>query len=285
MLTIGEILENLTRQLQTLYEEPEARTMAEWVLQHALKAGRFELLQRRKDPAPDGLQAQVQQYQERLLQHEPLQYVLGEASFYGRDFNVTPAVLIPRPETEELVQKVIKTYQRQSQVRLLDIGTGSGCIPITLAAELPQAQVWGLDVSPEALAVAKSNAEKLGQKVEWLLQDILQEIPSIEPRSLDAVISNPPYVLEEEKALMRQNVLNFEPSLALFVPNEDPLLFYRRIAVVAQQLLKKGGKLFFEINEKFAQETKDMLQQMGYQNVRVFQDLRGKDRMLEAAWG
>ncbi|WP_207433870.1 peptide chain release factor N(5)-glutamine methyltransferase [Sabulibacter ruber] len=285
MLTIGEILENLTRQLQTLYEEPEARTMAEWVLQHALRVGRFELLQRRKDPAPDGLQAQVQQYQERLLQHEPLQYVLSEASFYGRDFTVTPAVLIPRPETEELVQKVIKTYQRQPQVRLLDIGTGSGCIPITLAAELPQAQAWGLDVSPEALAVAKSNAEKLGQKVEWLLQDILQEIPAIEPHSLDAVISNPPYVLEEEKALMRQNVLNFEPSLALFVPNEDPLLFYRRIAVVAQRLLKKGGKLFFEINEKFAQETKEMLHQMNYQNVQIFQDLRGKDRMLEAAWG
>ncbi|MBC3539661.1 peptide chain release factor N(5)-glutamine methyltransferase [Rufibacter sediminis] len=284
MRSLEETLEELARQLETLYEAPEARAMAEWTLQHALGIGRFELLQRRREEASDALQRQVQAYLERLLRQEPLQYVLGEASFYGREFLVNPAVLIPRPETEELVQRVIKTYQHQPAVKLLDIGTGSGCIPVTLAAELPTAQVWGLDVSAEALAVAKQNAERLGKQVTWLQQDILSEVPHIESQSLDAVISNPPYVLEEEKALMRQNVLGFEPHLALFVPNEDPLLFYRRIALVAQQLLKKGGRLFFEINERFAQETIDMLAQMGYQEARVLKDLRGKDRVAEAVW-
>ncbi|KAA3440251.1 peptide chain release factor N(5)-glutamine methyltransferase [Rufibacter hautae] len=284
MQTLEAILEHLAHQLETLYEAPEARTMAEWTLQHALGVGRFELLRRRKEEAPEEVQKQVQGYLERLLRHEPLQYVLGEASFYGREFMVTPAVLIPRPETEELVQRVIKTYQHHSEVKLLDIGTGSGCIPITLAAELPRAQVWGLDVSSAALKVSKANAEKLVQSVTWLQQDILVEMPALAPNSLDAVISNPPYVLEEEKEQMRQNVLAFEPHLALFVPNEDPLLFYRRIAVVAQQLLKKGGKLFFEINERFAEETVEMLREMGYQEIRVYKDLRGKDRVSGAVW-
>ncbi|MFB9861862.1 peptide chain release factor N(5)-glutamine methyltransferase [Rufibacter immobilis] len=284
MLTIEEILEYLARELQAVYEEPEARTMAEWVLQHVLKVNRFELLSRRRENAPDGLQAAVQQYQARLLREEPVQYVLREAHFYGREFIVSPAVLIPRPETEELVQKVIKIYQNQSGVKLLDIGTGSGCIPITLAAELPGAQVWGLDVSAEALAVAKTNAAKLGQTINWLQQDILQEIPAVEPQSLDAVISNPPYVLEAERELMRPNVLQYEPALALFVPNEDPLLFYRRIAQVAQQLLKAGGRLFFEINEQFASQTQSMLARMEYKGIKTYQDLRGKDRMVEAIW-
>ncbi|WP_210462885.1 peptide chain release factor N(5)-glutamine methyltransferase [Rufibacter roseolus] len=284
MQTLEAILEHLAHQLETLYEAPEARTMAEWTLQHVLGAGRFELLRRRKEEAPEEVQKQVHGYLERLLRHEPLQYVLGEASFYGREFKVTPSVLIPRPETEELVQRVIRTYQHKAGVKLLDIGTGSGCIPITLAAELQNAQVWGLDVSSEALKVARVNAQELGQSVTWLQQDILQEVPALELQSLDAVISNPPYVLEEEKGQMRQNVLAFEPHMALFVPNEDPLLFYRRIAVVAQQLLKKGGKLYFEINERFAEETLEMLKEMGYQEIRVCKDLRGKDRVSEAVW-
>ncbi|GAB2527582.1 peptide chain release factor N(5)-glutamine methyltransferase [Rufibacter soli] len=284
MPTIEETLKSLTRQLGALYEEPEARTIAEWVLQHFLQTGRMGLLQRRQEPLPVGLSAQVQQCLERLLWQEPLQYVLGEASFYGRDFNVTPAVLIPRPETEELVQRIINVYKRHSEVKLLDIGTGSGCIPITLAAELPSSQVWGLDVSEEALAVARANAVALQHQVTWLHQDILQEVPALAPQSLDAVISNPPYVLEEEKGLMRENVLAFEPHLALFVPNTDPLLFYRRIGQVAQGLLKPGGRLFFEINERYAPQTIALLQELGYQEINVYQDLRGKDRMAEAVW-
>jgi release factor glutamine methyltransferase len=284
MPTIEETLKSLTRQLEALYEEPEARTMAEWVLQHFLQTGRMGLLQRRQEPLPVGLSEQVQQCLERLLRQEPLQYVLGEASFYGRDFKVTPAVLIPRPETEELVQRIITAYKRHSGVKLLDIGTGSGCIPTTLAAELPSSQVWGLDVSEEALAVARANAAALQQQVTWLHQDILQEVPALAPQSLDAVVSNPPYVLEEEKGLMRENVLAFEPHLALFVPNKDPLLFYRRIAKVAQGLLKSSGRLFFEINERYAPQTMALLQELGYQDINVYQDLRGKDRMVEAVW-
>lgn len=284
MATIEETLRHLCQELETVYEQPEAQTMAEWVLQHLLAENRFGLLQRRKEILSKTLATQAHAFLIRLLAKEPLQYVLGEAHFYGRDFLVTPAVLIPRPETEELVQRVLRTFQSQAPVKILDIGTGSGCIPITLAAELSQAQVWGLDVSEEALAVAKANADKLKQQVTWLHQNILTEVPAIAPKSLDAVISNPPYVLEEEKELMRENVLDFEPHLALFVPNDDPLLFYRRIARVAQELLRPESRLFFEINERYATHTVTMLQEMGYQQVQVFQDLRGKDRMTEVVW-
>ncbi|WP_345166434.1 peptide chain release factor N(5)-glutamine methyltransferase [Nibribacter koreensis] len=281
-MTIQELLQQLTAQLETAHDTNEARTIAEWVLQHELKCSRFELLQQRFSEAPVPLQEQVEKILPRLLQQEPVQYVLGEASFYGREFQVSPAVLIPRPETEELVQMVIQAHKHTPGMKLLDIGTGSGCIPITLSLELPTAQVWGLDVSPDALAIAQLNGQQLGSSVQWLHQDILQEIPALEPHSLDAVISNPPYVLEEEKELMRENVLAFEPHLALFVPNHDPLLFYRRIAQVAKGLLKPQGKLYFEINERYAQETAAMLQEQGYQKIEVRKDLRGKDRFVAA---
>lgn len=284
MQTVEEILKSLTHTLEVLYEKPEARTIAEWVMQHLLQIERFDLLQRRQEMVATELQAQVQAFTDRLLQQEPIQYILGEAHFYGRTFHVTPAVLIPRPETEELVQRVIKTYLRQPQVQLLDIGTGSGCISITLAAELPTAQVWGLDVSTEALAIANANAKALRQNISWLEQDILKEFPHLPKNSLDAVISNPPYVVEGEKEQMRQNVLAFEPHLALFVSGEDPLLFYKRIATVAQDLLKPGGKLFFEINERYGQETVQLLQEMSYEQVHSIKDLREKDRIIEAIW-
>ncbi|MFC6996728.1 peptide chain release factor N(5)-glutamine methyltransferase [Rufibacter roseus] len=282
--TIGNLLESVSLRLEALYEQPEARTMAEWLLQHELGKGRMGLFEVRSNIASEGLVTKVDTFVERLLQHEPLQYVIGEASFYGRDFIVSPAVLIPRPETEELVQLIIKTYQSQPGVAILDIGTGSGCIPVTLAAELPLSTVIGLDVSADALTIARQNANKSGQKVEWLCQDILKEIPAVAPSSLDVIVSNPPYVLEQEKELMRQNVLNFEPHLALFVPDTDPLLFYRRIAEIAPQLLKNGGRLFFEINERYAASTADILLSRGFCQVEVIKDLYGKERILQAVW-
>ncbi|WP_082780446.1 peptide chain release factor N(5)-glutamine methyltransferase [Rufibacter sp. DG15C] len=283
-MILQQLLQSLTTHLETVYEAHEARTIAEWVLQHELKCSRFELLQHRFSEASIELQEQVNGYLPRLLQQEPVQYVLGEASFYGREFQVSPAVLIPRPETEELVQMVIQAYKLNPEARLLDIGTGSGCIPITLSLELPTAQVWGLDVSPEALGIAQQNGHQLEASVQWLQQDILQEIPALDSHSLDAIISNPPYVLEDEKELMRENVLAFEPHLALFVPNHDPLLFYRRIAKVAQLLLKPQGKLFFEINERYAKETATMLEGLGYQEIKSGKDLRGKDRFVTASY-
>lgn len=282
--TIGQFLDTITSQLTAFYEQPEARTMAEWLLQHGLGTDRMGLLQVRNELAPEALIAKAQAAIKRLLQHEPLQYVLGEASFYGREFIVSPEVLIPRPETEELVHLIIKTYEHQPGVKILDIGTGSGCIPITLAAELPNANVWALDVSAGALSIAGRNAEKLKVNVSWLHQDILLETPAVPSHSLDAVVSNPPYVLEGEKGLMRRNVLDFEPHLALFVPDHDPLLFYRRIAGIAPGLLKNGGKLFFEVNERYAAETEAMLLGKGYQNVAIVTDLAGKERMVVAKW-
>ncbi|QHL88317.1 peptide chain release factor N(5)-glutamine methyltransferase [Nibribacter ruber] len=283
-MTIQNLLQTLTAQLETVYDANEARTITEWVLQHELKCSRFELLQQRLSEASAKLQDQVDGFLPRLLAQEPVQYVLGEASFYGREFLVSPAVLIPRSETEELVQMVIQEYKRHAEVKLLDIGTGSGCIPITLSLELPHAIVWGLDVSTEALTIARQNGLELAARVQWLHQDILQEVPAIAPASLDAVVSNPPYVLEEEKGLMRDNVLSFEPHLALFVPDHDPLLFYRRIADLALNQLKPQGKLFFEINERYAQETAAMLREWGYKMIEIKKDLRGKDRFVTASF-
>lgn len=217
---------------------------------------------------------------ERVSKQEPIQYILGEAWFYGRKFGVNPSVLIPRPETEELVYW-IRTNHRVPQLKLLDIGTGSGCIPITLALEMKLGEVMGLDISQEALAIAQKNAHDLRAPVEFLQTDILtEEIPL---RNWDIIVSNPPYIRDLEKEQMQANVLDHEPHLALFVSNADPLLFYRTIGLKAKKSLKQGGWLYFEINEAFGQATMDLLAEQGYINISLQKDLQGKDRMLRAA--
>lgn len=216
---------------------------------------------------------------ERLLQREPLQYVLGETNFYGYTFRVNPAVLIPRPETEELVHLVLQRHKKEQPLKILDVCTGSGCIALTLAKELPQARVWATDISPEALAVAEENKQQLGVEALILEADALQApFPVAE---LDVVVSNPPYVLEQEAALMQPNVLDWEPHLALFVPNTDALLFYKVIAREAAQKLKQGGWLYFEINEAWGSQVAALMQEIGFEEVQVLQDMQGKMRMVE----
>lgn len=219
---------------------------------------------------------------ERLKRGEPIQYIIGKAPFYGREFLVSPATLIPRNETEELVHLIIKENPQQG-LRILDIGTGTGCIPISLFLEMKEPEVYALDISLEALKVARQNAKSLKAEVNFLQGDILRERIPLE--SLDILVSNPPYIPEKGKAEMHKNVLDFEPGLALFVPDEDPLLFYRRIAELGREHLKKGGRLYFEIHEDFGPETVDLLESMGYQEVRLIQDLNGKNRIVTAVWG
>lgn len=223
-------------------------------------------------------QAKLESIVARLKKNEPLQYILGEARFFGRLFRVAPGVLIPRPETEELVQLIIDETAGGS--RILDIGTGSGCIAVTLSKELPEAQVTAWDVSAEALAIARANSKKLSARVVFREQDVFSDTAS--EQKFDVIVSNPPYVTEKEKRGMDANVLDWEPSLALFVPDDDPLRFYRRIARLGRRLLASQGRLYFEINCAYGDQTAAMLRQLDYQEVRILKDMSGHNRIVTA---
>ena len=274
----------LWKRLTTLYAEGEAKAIARMVyeVRYGLTLG--DLLMGRDADLP---QEELELMAQRLEQGEPVQYVLGEEQFGGRTFKVTPDVLIPRPETYELCEWVMDEGRRTKDEgqTILDIGTGSGCIAITLALGLPQAKVTAWDISDKALAVARENAQRLGADVTFEQVDALNPPTSkFVPRtsSLDIIVSNPPYICEKEKGQMEQNVLEHEPSLALFVPDDDPLLFYRSIARYAQKSLVPGGLLFFEINPQYKDQLVSMLRDMGYTEIAVKADQFGKHRMLKA---
>lgn len=222
----------------------------------------------------------------RLERLEPVQYVLGHATFCGRQFRVNPNVLIPRPETEELCQLVLRdcdkpfcALQPPAPLKVLDVGTGSGCIAITLALGLPCAEVTAWDISPDALLTARENAHRLQAKVNWQLQDALQATAST--AQWDVIVSNPPYIAERERTEMRENVLNFEPHLALFVPDDDPLRFYRAITRYAASALRENGALYFEINPLFVDELTAMMRQEGFSTIDVHCDFRGHQRIVK----
>ena len=283
-MTTQQLTADLTTALQALYPAPEAQAVAALVAEHLLG---YSPLQRRMQaaaPVPAAVAAQLPALQARLLAHEPVQYVLGVAHFAGLELEVTPATLIPRPETEELVQLIARAHAGQPGLRLLDVGTGSGCLAIALARELPwPAQVLAVDISAEALAVAGRNAARYAPLVELQQVDILQELPAgLPPGGLDILVSNPPYVRESERPLMRENVLAWEPATALFVPDDDPLRFYRRLSEVGQLLLRPGGKLYFEINEALSEETQALLRSQGYAAVRGVADIFDRPRMVAA---
>lgn len=215
----------------------------------------------------------------RLCNFEPIQYVQGTARFLGRTFRVASGVLIPRPETEELVERMLEEVAPAS--RILDIGTGSGCIAVTLSKELPEAEVTAWDISGEALAIAGDNNRLLQTSVQFVQRDVLTYQPT-EDEYFDVIVSNPPYVTETEKKDMEPNVLNWEPSGALFVPDSDPLRFYRRIGELGRSMLTVGGRLYFEINRAFGEAVASMLRKQGYTNVRIRKDISGNDRYVIA---
>ncbi|WP_266203733.1 peptide chain release factor N(5)-glutamine methyltransferase [Pontibacter kalidii] len=282
MATIEQLGKHIRESIKAAYPEPEAGSIAQLVLEHVLQKNRVQLTLAQQEQVHAEQERQVKEMTQRLQRQEPVQYVLGVAYFYGLELLVDERVLIPRPETEELVDLVLREYKNQQGLQVLDICAGSGCIPLALAANLPSANVYGLEVSGGALEVARANAAKYNLPVQWLQADIFEPVPGIKLASLDIITSNPPYVLEEEKQQMRENVLEYEPHLALFVPDQDPLKYYRRITEVAQQLLKKSGRLYFEINERYGQEVKELLLTAGFAQAQVVQDLFGKDRIV---WG
>ena len=214
----------------------------------------------------------------RLQKHEPIQYILGYSDFCGLRFKVTPATLIPRPETSELVEWIAS--EANGNESILDIGTGSGCIAISIANKLPLSKVSAWDISPDALAVATENSKANGCDVVFKQVDILAYEPAGE--QFDIIVSNPPYIKEVEKELMHSNVLDWEPHTALFVPDNDPLLFYRTIAQKATTMLRPGGKLYFEINRAHGKETVEMLAALGYANIELRKDFAENDRMIRA---
>ncbi|MBL0742256.1 peptide chain release factor N(5)-glutamine methyltransferase [Chryseolinea lacunae] len=264
----------------------EVHTMAHIVLQHLFSLSRTDILAEKEIPFTALDEQKLDTLATRISAGEPLQYVLGETEFYGRIFKITPDVLIPRPETEELVRLIINhtsTRGSSTALKLLDIGTGSGCIPITLALEIPRSEVYALDVSAPALAVAKENAAALHAHVSFVLTDVLVE--KLPVQNLDAVVSNPPYIPLSESPSMKNNVLEFEPHLALFVPDNDPLKFYKAIAEKAAVALKPSGMLAVEINERFGSDVAHVFRKHGFVNVEVVKDIFGKERIVKGILG
>jgi len=229
---------------------------------------------------------ELKRFVEKINHGEPVQYVIGEAYFFGRIFQVNPSVLIPRPETEELIRVVLtyeselsKNKRRIEPLQILDIGTGSGCIPITLFHEVGLAEIFATDVSNAALSVAGNNAELMEAKITFIEHNILKEkLPVL---NLDVITSNPPYVTEKEKSQMKPNVLRHEPRQALFVPDDDPLVFHKMIVQEAKGALKEGGMLAVEINENFGKEVSQLFLRQGFNDVRIINDLAGKERIVK----
>lgn len=277
--------QQLWQQLARTYDTGEAKAIARMLYEVRYGLSLSDLLMGRDADVP---QQELQQLTERLEQHEPIQYVLGQADFCGRTFKVSPAVLIPRPETEELCQwvttKVRDSACNDAALSILDVGTGSGCIAITLAAELPEAKVTAWDISEDALLVACENALLNGVTVDFELQDVLLATAAAQ-QTKDIIISNPPYICNKERATMEANVLEHEPHQALFVPDDDPLLFYRAIAKLGQQTLIHDGWLYFEINPLFAGQLAQLLSAMSYYDIEIKADQFGKQRMIRARKG
>ena len=290
--------QELWRPLTAVYDQREAQSVARMVLEMRFGLTLADVL---CGQMPD--ECELQPIQQRLLAGEPVQYVIGEAEFGGRRFRVAPGVLIPRPETYELCQWVSNRGERreergekidnrgerreergEKEERILDIGTGSGCIACTLAAELPEAEVTAWDISEEALAIARENARRTQVHVSFEQVDILDPrlIAASPQNRYQVIVSNPPYICQKEQATMERPVLDHEPHLALFVPDDDPLLFYRAIARYASLSLTPGGSLYFEINPLYATELSALLSAMSYHDIALKNDQFGKPRMIKA---
>ncbi|MBO6306968.1 MAG: peptide chain release factor N(5)-glutamine methyltransferase [Paludibacteraceae bacterium] len=289
-------ISTIKSQLASAYPADEADALAWWIAEEVTGLSRTELQFGCKDTKNF---AHTQEIIERLLRFEPIQYIFGHTLWYGLDLKVTPATLIPRPETAGLVEQISNLHtasadrsrpcrDKKSQIsnapiRVLDIGTGSGCIGIALKKAHPDWHVTGIDISPEAIAVARENALRNHADVNFLVADIfsdeIDKTFNSQLSTFNLIVSNPPYICESEKKDMRPNVLDYEPSTALFVPDSDPLLFYRRIASLFSN--RPPVTLFFEINESYAAEVAAMMADSGYTGIRITKDIYGKDRIIE----
>ena len=275
MKMIRDILPYFERELTQFYSNKEVQNMAFWCIHSISKLSRSEYLLSSDSPLSKDTVSFYQSVVSRLKNFEPLQYILGECEFYGLSLKVSPSCLIPRPETEELVHWILQ----HNFTKALDIGTGSACIPIALAKH-KEAQFTALDISSDALSIARENAKKNTVDIHFIEHNIFNDIDL--KTSFDLIVSNPPYVLESEKTLMNNNVLDYEPHLALFVSDNDALIYYKRIIDFSKVHLQREGLLFLEINEQKSVEIKDLLENNGFENVLIKKDMQGKNRMVKA---
>ena len=280
-MTLNSYKKWFNEQLQHLYDADEIKSMLTIVAYEVLGLSRVDLVLKDNESLSEAQIVQLNNVLSQLQQEIPIQYIFEKAYFYGYEFKVSPATLIPRCETEELVEWVLSEMNRQPEKkwRVLDIGTGTGCIPISIKKEFPLAEIFAMDISTGALKIAKENAEKLNASVIFIEQNILS---TTQLDSYDIIISNPPYVRNLEKAEIKKNVLDYEPHLALFVEDNDPLIFYRKITQLAQKSLTENGLLFFEINQYLGEEMQQMVSEY-FKIIELRKDLQGNDRMMKCS--
>ena len=292
-MIIRQIIAETRRQLSGKYPDTEIDSFIRILFMQYLNMTAVEIhLSQEREVFPE-IDRQILTAVGEFAKFRPIQYITGKTEFYGLQFELTPDVLIPRPETEELVDWIIQNSKfgnrkseignQKSKINIIDIGTGSGCIAVALKANLPDADVRAIDVSEPALSVARRNAAKNSVKINFIQLDILTgDLKCFVDNSLDVIVSNPPYVTPSEKDEMQPNVLEYEPHCALFTPEDDPLIFFKRIAILGIKILKDGGKIFFEINERYHLEVANILKQHGFSEISPRKDINGKWRMISA---
>ncbi len=273
------LFQNCLEKLDGLYDHRELKSIVSLLLEDVYGVSQMDILTKKMVSLDE---EKLNSKLSRLRSMEPIQYVTGQAHFLGREFQVAPDVLIPRPETEELVSWIVQENELIAPT-IWDIGTGSGCIAICLSLDIMDSQIIATDASEGALQIAKTNNSELKTDVTFVTSDIFLELPEL--TGVDIIVSNPPYIPEQEKNLMHKNVIANEPDIALFVPNDNPLIFYQRIAEVGLEKLKPGGKLFFEMHENYGSEVLALLEKLDYQKIQVKKDMQGKERMVKAVVG
>ncbi len=284
-MTIKNVYDHYIKSLQPVYEKGEAESITQWIFDDRLGINKSDIFLKGAETIAEVKANDLAWKLMRLIKGEPVQYVLGYTFFYGLKLKINKSVLIPRPETEELVEWIIQEYKNwnhQEELKILDIGTGSGCIAIALKKNLPFAQVSALDISADALKIAGENAELNSTIIEFMQHDILKAATNFGSQ-FNLIVSNPPYVLENEKTKLHNNVLHFEPHQALFVPDNDPLIFNNSIADFAQTNLVEKGAIYLEINREYSEQAASLLHTKGFTKTKVRKDMSGNERMIKAS--
>ena len=288
-MTVSDQENQLVAQLIRLYDAREASNIADLIIENVTGLKKMDRMLNKTRSLSADQENQLIKYSAQLLREAPVQYVLHESWFFGQKFYVDESTLIPRPETEELVAWVVEDFgqlknKREPAVKILEVGSGSGCIPIIIKKKLPGAELISCDISEAALQVAKKNSKDHGVTIDFLQLDFLDRNAWSRIPTVQCIVSNPPYVSAKEKASMRPNVLKYEPEQALFVPNEDPLIFYRAIGEFAREKLAHSGQIYVEINEHLGQESASLFSTQGFSRIEIKKDMQGKDRMIKATW-
>ncbi|WP_462252789.1 peptide chain release factor N(5)-glutamine methyltransferase [Ferruginibacter sp.] len=280
-----ELYRNFLVELQTVYDLSEATVITDWVFENMAGIKKADLIKNPLQKIPEPVIKKMMEKKEELLQHKPVQYVMGNTTFYGMQFQVNDKVLIPRPETEEMTNLIINNYRfEQKQINILDVGTGSGCIAVAIKKHLPSSRLIAVDVSESALDIARANAITNKTNIQFTQLDFLDESRWAELMQFDIIVSNPPYIPGNQKEKMDKNVVNFEPHNALFVPDNNPLLFYKKIAKFGRDHLNYNGKVFVETHEDYAKEVAAVFSASGYQQVIIKKDMFGKERIVIASY-